>query len=211
MFLTFIFLLLFLLGCQPYFPTYHGCVEMAVGEVGIAMEFVGDRNTGETMPLCKVLHTGSPVLSPKDWFSVANDLVQAIKFVHDTGYLHNDLKEDNVLLSRSGGRWRAVVIDFGWVSLQTDPQFFGFSDSVKAKYARENLYEHLAPECALLDEGTSTVSDVFQLGRLIRLIGARTGDKHLRKIGENCCHIMALYRSTVLEVNQELDRLAPSY
>ena len=184
---------------------------MAIGEVGIVMEFVGDRVTGETMPLGKVLHTGSPALSPKDWFSVANDLVQAIKFVHDSGYLHNDLKEDNVLLSSSVQRWRAVVIDFGWVSLKTHPPRYGFSDSVKAKYLRENLYAHIAPECALLDEGASTVSDVFQLGRLIRLIGARSGDKNLLQLGENCCHIIRMFRPSILDIEQELDRLAPSY
>ena len=184
---------------------------MAVGEVSIVMEFVGDRDTGETMPLGKVLYTGTPVLPPKDWFSVTNDLVQAVKFVHDSGYLLNDLKEDNVLLSRSGSGWRAMVIDFGWVSLQTNPQFYGFSDSVKRRYARENLYEHIAPECAVMDEGTSTVSDVFQLGRLIRLVGARSRDQILFEIGEKCCHATALFRPAISEVVQQLDRLASSY
>ena len=185
---------------------------MAVGEVCIVMEFVGDRDTGEDdasgqSPPHRLPMQSSP---RRTGSRSANDLVQAIKFVHDSGYLHNDLKEDNVLLSSSVQRWRAVVIDFGWVSLQTNPPYYGFSDSVKAKYARENLYEHIAPECALLDEGASTVSDVFQLGRLIRLIGARSGDKNLLQIGENCCHVMALFRPSIVDVEQELDRLAPS-
>ena len=184
---------------------------MAVGEVGIVMEFVGNGNTGETMPLGKVLYTGTPVLPPKDWFSVTSQLVQAVKFVHASGYLLNDLKEDNVLLSKSGSRWRAVVIDFGWVSRVTDPLFYGFSDNTKTKYSREKLYEHIAPECVLMDEETSTVSDVFQLGRLIRLVGARSKDQNLFEMGGKCCHTTALFRPSIVEVEQELDRLAPSY
>ena len=181
---------------------------MAVGEVGIVMEFIGNGETGETMPLGKVLYTGSPVLTPKDWFSVTKELVQAVKFVHGSGYLLNDLKGDNVLLSRSDSGWRAVVIDFGWFCKQSDPQFYGFSDATKQRYARENLYEHIAPECALLDEGTSTASDVFQLGRLIRLVGVRSRSRDLLQIGDNCCSATAMFRPLISEVDQELDRLA---
>ena len=201
----------FVSGGQRYFPTYHGCVEMSVGEVGIVMEFVGDRDTGKTIVLQDVFHTGSPVLAPKDWFSVANDLVQAVKFVHGLGYLLNDLKEDNVLLSRSGSRWQAVVIDFGWVRLQTDPTVYAFTDSVKMQYARDGLYEHVAPECALLDQVRSTVSDVFQLGRLIRLIGSKSGDQNLFHIGENCCDVRPTFRPTIPDIEFELDCFASSH
>ena len=175
------------------------------------MEFVGDRDTGETLPLGKVVFTGSPVLSPKDWISIVNDLVQAVKFAHDCGLLLNDLKEDNALLSRSASGWRAVIIDFGLVCQQTNPTVFAFSASVKTRYERDGLYEHVAPECALLDEGTSTASDVFQLGRLIRFIGARSGDQNLYQLGENCCQVTAMLRPTIPEIQQELDRLAASH
>ena len=198
-------------GRERFFPTYHGCVEMAVGQVGLVMEFVGDGDTGETMPLGKVLFTGSPVLTPRDWFSVANDIVQAVRFVHDHDHILNDLKEDNVLLSRSDGKWRAVVIDFGWVRHQSNPIVFSFSDRTKTQYSQEGLYDHIAPEVALLDESTSTVSDVYQLGRLIRLIGARAGNRHLFELGQNCCHATALFRPSIPVVLRELDHLAASY
>ena len=107
-------------------------------------------------------YKGTPALTRRDWWKVAKDLVLAVQYVHNQGHLLNDLKEDNVLLSRSDGNvWRAVIIDFGWVCHQSEPAHFGFSLETKEKYTREKLFDHIAPECALLDEGTSTLSDVY--------------------------------------------------
>ena len=199
-------------GRGRYFPNFHGCVEMAEDRVGMVMEFIGDEQTGETMPLGKVLYKGIPALTRRDWWKVAKDLVLAVQYVHDQGYLLNDLKEDNVLLSRSNGNvWRAVIIDFGWVCHQSEPVHFGFSLETKEKYTREKLFDHIAPECALLDEGTSTLSDVYQLGLLLRMIGARSGDTNLQSIGDSCCHSTAMLRLSVAEVIQQVDHLAASH
>ena len=206
-----IYVLPFFTDRGRYFPNFHGCIEMTEDRVGMVMEFIGDEQTGETMPLGKVVYKGIPALTRRDWWKVAKDLVLAVQYVHDRGYLLNDLKEDNVLLSRSDGNvWRAVIVDFGWVCPQSEPEHFGFSDETKEKYTREKLFDHIAPECALLDEGTSTLSDVFQLGRLLRMIGARSGDTNLISIGDSCCHSTAMLRSSVAEVIQQVDRLATS-
>ena len=186
-------------------------MEMAEDRVGMVMEFIGDDQTGEAMPLGKVVYKGIPALSRRDWWMVAKDIVLAVHFVHGQGYLLNDLKEDNVLLSRSSGNvWRAVIVDFGWVCLQSEPEHLGFSDETKEKYSRDGLFDHVAPECALLDEDTSTVSDVFQLGRLLRMIGARSDIAKLLSIGDSCCDSTAMLRPTVAEVIQQMDHPAAS-
>ena len=56
-------------------PNFHGCVEMAEDRVAMVMEFIGDEQTGETMALGKVLYTGIPALTRRDWWKVAKDLV----------------------------------------------------------------------------------------------------------------------------------------
>ena len=175
------------------------------------MDFVGDHQTGETMPLGKVICTGSPSLTRREWWQVAKDLVLAVQYVHGKDHLLNDLKGDNVLLSRSEGNvWRAVIVDFGLVCHQSEPVYFGFSDETKEKYQREKLFDHIAPECALLDEGTSTQSDVYQLGLLLLMIGARSGSMKLVNIGESCCQTTAMLRPSVAEVIRQMDHLAAS-
>ena len=193
-------------------PNFHGCVEMAEDRGGMIMEFIGDEQTGETMPFGKVAYTGVPALTRRDWWKVAKDLVLAVQYVHGQGYLLNDLKEDNVLLSRSDGNvWRAVIVDYGWVCHLSEPAHFDFSDLTKEKYVREQLFDHIAPECALLDEGTSTLSDVFQLGRLLRMAGARSGNMKLYSIGDSCCHSTTMLRPSVAEVIQQMDHPATSH
>ena len=88
---------------------------------------------------------------------------------------------------------------------------FGFSDETKEKYQREKLFDHIAPECALLDEGTSTLSDVYQLGLLLHMVGARSGDTNLRSIGDSCCQSTTMLRLSVAEVIQQMDHLATAH
>jgi serine/threonine protein kinase len=45
--------------------------------------------------------------------STARDVINALQFVHDRGYVHCDLKPHNVLLSGSQLPCRAVLVDFG--------------------------------------------------------------------------------------------------
>ena len=35
------------------------------------------------------------------WFILCSELVEAIRYLHDTNVIHNDLKADNVVLSNS--------------------------------------------------------------------------------------------------------------
>jgi serine/threonine protein kinase len=74
-------------------------------------------------------------------------------YIHDKGYLHCDLKTNNVLVCNQKG----YVIDFVKV---TSPQ-------VK-KY--EITYPHIAPE-VLIGKQVSKASYVYSLGKVIKVIG----------------------------------------
>lgn len=47
------------------------------------------------------------------WLTFIRQLAQAIAYLHDTGFIHRDIKGDNVLVSLLNDENRAVLIDFG--------------------------------------------------------------------------------------------------
>ena len=58
--------------------------------------------------------TSKKKLGNDEWMSVLDNVAEALQHIHRKGYLHNDLKANNVVLERRYGRqYNAVIIDFG--------------------------------------------------------------------------------------------------
>ncbi|XP_041485923.1 anther-specific proline-rich protein APG-like [Lytechinus variegatus] len=194
------------LGREECFPTFLGCLEISPGTIGLAMEFIGDTATGETWTLSRGMR--ELVLSQQEWFSLALDIAKSLGIIHEKGYLMNDLKEDNCLLRKSpSGQWQAVIVDFGLACSRTEPFSYSFSTEDKEKYQRREIYVHIAPECALDDHPISVSSDVFQLGRLLTMMGDSTNNGDLTAIGNICRQSSHLCRPTIDEVVDELERV----
>lgn len=90
-------------------------------------------------------------------------LSRALGYVHQRGYLHNDLKENNVVLHITKEHWTPVIIDFGKSRKIT-------ASEPRSKQKEAQHYHWIAPE--VLD-GTSAQtirSDVFSLGRILRFV-----------------------------------------
>ncbi|XP_072171315.1 uncharacterized protein [Diadema setosum] len=198
--------LLDLFGREEFFPQYLGCLEVRVGCVGLAMEFVGDPKTGKTFTVGKAIAGHVPAVHHADWLQIALDLACGVQVIHNKGYLMNDLKGDNALLYMppTGHRWRAKIIDFGLVTSRSDQNFTRFCDHVKDRYRRGEIYRHIAPEVALHDQPKSVHSDVFQLGRLLWAMGMSSGDKELTDIGDACRSSTPVYRPAIDAVVDEL-------
>ncbi|XP_041453603.1 uncharacterized protein LOC121406799 [Lytechinus variegatus] len=195
-----------ILGREECFPTFLGCLEISTGTIGLAMDFIGDTTTGESWTLSRGMR--ELVLSQQEWFSLALDIAKSLGVIHEKGFLMNDLKEDNCLLRKATtGRWQAVIVDFGLACSRTEPFSFCFSIEDKEKYQRKEIYTHIAPECALDDHPISVSSDVFQLGRLLTMMGDRTNTADLTAIGNICRQPTHLCRPTIDEIVDELERV----
>ncbi|XP_031553520.1 RAF proto-oncogene serine/threonine-protein kinase-like [Actinia tenebrosa] len=100
--------------------------------------------------------------SNEQWLDILIQLVKAVGFIHTRGWIHNDLKENNIVLHKiTEMEWRPIVIDFG--------------KSVKVLEAKcckpkEKNYYWIAPEVL---EGRSPplqLSDIFSLGFIIKFV-----------------------------------------
>ncbi|CAB4006339.1 serine threonine- kinase HT1-like [Paramuricea clavata] len=114
----------------------------------LVMQFVGDENL-ESVTIHKLLHQTIPkhlLLSANEWISVLLDIAEALFHVHIKGFLHCDVKSNNVLVTGKKG----FLIDFGKACLISRPK--------ARKYT--SFYNHIATE-VLRGQPVSTSSDVF--------------------------------------------------
>jgi len=90
----------------------------------------------------------------------------AISYLHSKGWLHNDIKHNNLLLHFSGSRWIPVLIDFGKSRSLDHPKKYNLTDKQKEHYREKHPW--IAPE---LIAGTSTQSiatDMFSFGVMVQ-------------------------------------------
>lgn len=137
---------------------------------------------------------------------IIKGVAATLHHIHQKGYLHNDLKGNNVVIEKStqNGTFRPIVIDFG--------------KSVKIKDARlkkpkvnieraGRRFPHIAPE-VLRGSKQTPASDVYAFGKLIQkfVSGCDSGDKFCSLI-KKTTDLNPLRRITLEQITNLLDRL----
>ncbi|KXJ11744.1 Serine/threonine-protein kinase TNNI3K [Exaiptasia diaphana] len=79
----------------------------------------------------------------RQYISVFTDIADALDYVHGKGYLHNDIKGDNVLLTKDS-IYHGVLIDFGKSRKVKHAKMYKLKREEQTIY--RNKYWHIAPE-----------------------------------------------------------------
>ena len=145
-------------------PTILG-IQLERGPISLVMEFKGEGNTSITVSkllYCKessgILEKVKSSLTNKDWLIICHDITDALAHIHSKGFLHCDLKSNNVLVTDKHGQ----IIDFG--------KACDISFPPAKKYTFH--YAHIAPE-VLNGTHCSKASDVYSLGRILHEIATK--------------------------------------
>ena len=126
--------------------------EFLHGRKGILMEFVEGRTLSEFI-------LENPDLKTR--IRIFRQLLDALDFLHGRGVVHNDLKPDNILVSRSGNNLK--LIDFGLSD--DDAHFLTRTPGFSPYYAAPELETHRKSDVR---------SDIFSVGRIMNsLFGNR--------------------------------------
>ena len=97
------------------------------------------------------------------------DIVKGLLHVHSKGYLHNDLKSDNIVLGGSYSRSiKAYIIDFGKACKATDGKQYYLSMEEKKIYKREHC--QIAPDLRDGEVKQTFLTDVFSLARILKKV-----------------------------------------
>ncbi len=166
----------------------HRCVPYLFGittqkPLSLIMEFV--RKDLQSLTVHKLLYDKKSRsvlggMSVPDWFHVCYDIADALHHIHEKGYLHCDIKTNNVLVSQSK---TGYLIDFGKVKPILNPP--------AKKYAKSCNY--IAPE-VLNGSPPSPAGDIYSFGIIIKAIGETTGDAMLKTWKNNSHYLLFLHK-----------------
>ena len=176
---------------HPSIPHLLG-VQIDKKPYSLIMQFLGEGM--ESVTVHKLLHEdmGKHLsLSKNEWISILHDIAQSHFHVHQKGFLHCDVKSNNVLVSGKKG----YLIDFGKACLITRP--------TARKYS--SFYNHIASE-VLRGRPVSTSSDIFSLGVIICSVGKTLQQVSLKSLGKQCKDTKPTSRPSMPEVLQILKR-----
>lgn len=118
------------------------------------------------------------------WSQILLKLTQALLFIHTKGFVHCDLKGNNVLLFRKELIWQPVIIDYGKsvkaCEAKAKPSTFAQDSRKKWSYT--------APEVLSGQHPPSPASDIFSLGVIFEKLNAKLPFTVISKdIIAECC------------------------
>lgn len=103
----------------------------------------------------RIIADSTETATPAIVWNVFTDMVDAVKHIHSLDIVHNDIKPENIMLTRDGV---AKLGDFGMAFDFTKIDTISFD-------GREGDSKYLAPE--VVPRGPSKASDIFSLGLTI--------------------------------------------
>ena len=172
----------------------HRCIPLLLGvqlekkPISLIIQFIGENS--KSITIFKLLF--DPLyqqqvskMSTKTWLCICYDIADALDHMHQRGYLHCDLKSNNVLVAENKG----YLIDFGKVCEISRP---------KAKKYRE-VYRHIAPE-VLKGSPVAPASDTYSLGRILKEIGKTINSSILLQLAKAATNPNPTQRPTLMKI-----------
>lgn len=156
-----------------------------------------------------VLQSSNLSLALDTWIILIHQLAQAISSLHNKGFIHRDIKADNVLVSYLNHEYRAILIDFGKQIASTASGCFiqHLTPEKQEKYKRK--YAHIAPEIINGSHPSSFASDVYSYGRIVRAVGAKVACDFLCALGKKCIYSDGKLRPKLIQIVEELQSKFP--
>ena len=139
-----------------------------------------------------------------DYIHIFVEILDAVEYVHGKGYLHNDIKGDNVLLTKDSN-FHPVLIDFGKSRKLKYAKMYNLSKEEQKHY--EAKYWHIAPELVKGTHKQSFASDVFSFGVMLKSICFQNENKILKRITRECVDENPCNRPSLKVLQNELYKL----
>ena len=131
----------------------------------------------------------------------------ALYYLHNAGYLHNDIKCDNILLTSndsSSTNVNAVLNDFSKCTPVTEGKMYRLSSQDKQKYHK--YHSHIAPEVIEGVASQSTKSDIYSLGLAFYFVAKTFKDEELRAISKLCTRSEPTLRCELASWKEKLSK-----
>lgn len=170
--------------CHPYLPLLIGVCSSGQ-PLCLVMQFHGV-DSFKTLILGDELRQHKHICAGSGWLILTGQLMEALRYLHDeAGYLHNDIKVDNILLTsvRMDGMlpcsssnvclsdefpYQVILIDFGKASTIKERKYLQLT--VAQQHMYKIKYTHIAGEVIEGVMPRSTKSDMYALGKVLQQV-----------------------------------------
>lgn len=119
-----------------------------------------------------------------EWCRIVYECSDALLYIHSKGYLHNDLKGDNVIISDDNNPLHPVIIDFGKSTTLSKGKLYKLSQRDQDKYRK--YHKHIAIEVIRGTHPQSQASDIYAFGLLLSLLCKHKPNEDLCKLAVWC-------------------------
>lgn len=141
----------------------------------------------------------------QDHITVLLKCADALSFIHSKQILHNDIKGDNVVVSKIYDKFFPVLIDFGKAVNVVNAKVYTLSPKEQDKYRK--YHKHIAPELVRGTHKQSTASDIYSFGLLISLVCKHFPCEPLRKLAFQCIHCNPNKRPLLIHLQNEFHNI----
>lgn len=170
---------------HPNIPTVLG-VQLERKPYSIVMEFIGEAKSSMTI---HQLIQSKLEMDKVEWMKISYTVADALGYIHNMGFLHCDLKSNNIVVSKKHG----YIIDFGKACPISSPP--------AKKYSY--VFPHIAPE-VLNGSPCSKQSDIYSLGMILQKIGSSQGISVIKTIAKQCIVKNPVSRPTITGILSSL-------
>ena len=149
--------------CHPYLPLLFGvCVKQK--PYSLIMQFHAFEGLQPSTVNAELKCT---CINGYGWIILCAQLAEAIFYLHEEAkVLHNDIKTDNILITKSPeDNNQVVLIDFGKATHISEAKRYHLSETERSEYTYK--YPHMAPEVIYGESSQTTFSDMFSFGKVI--------------------------------------------
>lgn len=159
---------------------------------------------GKSIALDEALHSCAKVLKKKNVVKLLYQAATALSYIHNSGYLHNDVKGNNIILDETQpGDIQAYLIDFGKACLQTKGKRYYLSAEERTQHKAN--HPHIAPDLRDGLVAQCVETDIFAIGRVIsKACKMSTANADLEELTSRCLENASKDRPGMSEVIQVL-------
>ena len=140
-------------------------------------------------------------ISSTQWKQIILGITDGLHYIHEKcGILHNDLKEDNIVLEIvDKNQIKAVIIDFGKSCLIANGKNYLLSPDERKVYVSK--HPHIAPDLRDGLRCQDKFSDIYSFGRVLLILFEKVlAIPALDAISKQCLHYNAVERMSTIDM-----------
>lgn len=174
---------------HPNLPLFLGVYDHQVSLPQLVTRYYSVNNESATLHMLLTAKL-QLVFTVCQWVRILLNICNALEAVHKHGFLHNDIKSDNIILSDTIPDYAnsppliPILVDFGKSRPITNPKKYRLSEEEKEHYRIH--HSHIASEVVNGTHPQSVKSDVYSLGRIICKVAKIVSSASLQSIGHVC-------------------------